>query len=81
MRSDNGSEFTAKALIHWLTKHNIGPAFIKPGSPWQKAYVESFNGKFIDESLNREWFANRKDAQVIIEQWRNTTIMNGHTVH
>ncbi|WP_187648036.1 integrase core domain-containing protein [Nitrosophilus labii] len=44
------------------------PAFIKPGSPWQNAYVESFNGKFIDESLNREWFANRKEAQVIIEQ-------------
>ncbi len=56
IRSDNGPEFTAKALIEWLTDNQIGPAFIKPGSPWQNAYVESFNGKFRDECLSREWF-------------------------
>lgn len=71
IRSDNGPEFTAHALIKWLTEQKIGPAFIKPGSPWQNAYVESFNGKFRDECLSREWFLNRKDAQVIIEQWRH----------
>lgn len=71
IRSDNGPEFTANALIKWLTGNNIGPAFIKPGSPWQNAYVESFNGKFRDECLNREWFYNRKDAQVMIEKWRH----------
>jgi len=70
IRSDNGPEFTAKAVIEWLTKYQIGPAFIKPGSPWQNAYVESFNGKFRDECLSREWFLNRKEAQVIIEKWR-----------
>ena len=41
IRNDNGPEFTAHALIKWLTDNNIGPAFIKPGSPWQNAYVES----------------------------------------
>jgi transposase InsO family protein len=71
LRSDNGPEFTAKAVIKWLTEHQIGPAFIKPGSPWQNAYVESFNGKFRDECLSREWFTNRKEAQIIIEQWRH----------
>ncbi|BBG65022.1 mobile element protein [Hydrogenimonas sp.] len=71
IRSDNGPEFTAKAVIQWLTDNDIGPAFIKPGSPWQNAYVESFNGKFRDECLNREWFYNRKEAAVIIEKWRN----------
>lgn len=71
IRSDNGPEFTAKALVKWLTENSIGPAFIEPGSPWQNAYVESFNGKFRDECLNREWFYNRKDAQVIIEKWRH----------
>ena len=70
IRSDNGPEFTAMAVIDWLTEHNIGPAFIKPGSPWQNAYVESFNGKFRDECLNREWCLNRKEAQVMIEKWR-----------
>jgi len=71
LRSDNGPEFTAKAVIKWLTEHQIGPAFIKPGSPWQNAYVESFNGKFRDECLSREWFASKKEAQIIIEQWRH----------
>ena len=71
IRSDNGPEFTANALIKWLTDNDIGPAFIKPGSPWQNAYVESFNGKFRDECLNREWFLNRKDAKVMIEKWRH----------
>lgn len=70
IRSDNGPEFTANALIRWLTDHDIGPSFINPGSPWQNAYVESFNGKFRDECLNREWFLNRKDAQLLIEKWR-----------
>lgn len=42
IRSDNGPEFTANALIGWLIENHIGPAFIKPGSPWQNAYVESF---------------------------------------
>ena len=71
IRSDNGPEFTANVLIKWLIDNNIGPAFIKPGSPWQNAYVESFNGKFRDECLSREWFSSRKEAQVIIEQWRH----------
>ena len=71
IRSDNGPEFTAKALIEWLTENRIGPAFIKPGSPWQNVYLESFNGKFRDECLSREWFLNRIDAKVIIEKWRH----------
>ncbi len=71
IRSDNGPEFTAKAVIEWLTSHRIGPAFIEPGSPWQNGYIESFNGKFRDECLSREWFASKKEAKVIIEQWRH----------
>ncbi len=71
IRSDNGPEFTSKEVIKWLTHHRIGPAFIKPGSPWQNGLVESFNRKFRDECLSREWFLNRKDAQrIIIERWR-----------
>jgi len=71
IRSDNGPEFTAKAVIKWLTTQNVGPAFIEPGSPWQNGYIESFNGKFRDECLSREWFASKKEAQVMIEQWRH----------
>jgi transposase InsO family protein len=70
IRSDNGAEFTATAVMKWLRDQNVGPAYIKPGSPWQNGFVESFNGKLRDECLNREWFVNRKEAKLIIEKWR-----------
>jgi transposase InsO family protein len=71
IRSDNGPEFTSKAVISWLSQNNIETAFIKPGSPWQNGFVESFNGKFRDECLSREWFLDRRDAKVLIEKWRH----------
>lgn len=71
IRSDNGAEFTATAVMRWLRDHNVGPVYIKPGSPWQNGTVESFNGKLRDECLNREWFANLREAKLVIEQWRH----------
>jgi transposase InsO family protein len=44
--------------------------FIEPGSPWENGYVESFNGKFRDELLNREIFYSLTEAKVLIERWR-----------
>src|ERR1039458_3349457 len=38
--------------------------------PWENGYCESFNGKLRDECLNGEIFYSRKEAQVVIEQWR-----------
>jgi transposase InsO family protein len=45
IRSDQGAEFTAGAVMRWLRDQNVGPLFIAPGSPWQNGFVESFNGK------------------------------------
>ena len=70
IRSDNGSEFTAKAVRDWLKTLNVKPLYIEPGSPWENGYVESFNGKLRDELLNRELFDTLKEAQVLIEDWR-----------
>ena len=44
--------------------------FIKPGSPWENGYCESFNSKFRDELLNGEVFTTPYEAQVLIENWR-----------
>jgi putative transposase len=68
-RSDNGPEFTAKAIRKWLNKIGIKTLFIEPGSPWENGYIESFNGKLRDELLNRELFTTLKEAKVLIEQW------------
>ena len=70
IRSDNGPEFVAKAVRHWLGRLQIKTLFITPGSPWENGYNESFNGKLRDECLNREIFYTLKEAQVLIEQWR-----------
>jgi transposase InsO family protein len=70
LRSDNGSEFTALAIKDWLGRIGVKTLFIEPGSPWENGYNESFNGRFRDELLNGEIFYNLKEAQVVIEHWR-----------
>jgi transposase InsO family protein len=70
IRSDNGPEFTARAVRHWLQRLGVQTLFIEPGSPWENGYIESFNGKLRDELLNGEIFITLLEAQVLIEQWR-----------
>jgi transposase InsO family protein len=70
IRSDNGPEFTAKAIRSWLAKLGVKTLFIEPGSPWENGYIESFNGKLRDELLNGEIFTTLIEAKVLIEQWR-----------
>ena len=70
LRSDNGPEFVSRAVLKWLTQANIDTAHIDPGKPWQNGTNESFNGKFRDECLSMEWFRNRIDAKIVIEQFR-----------
>ncbi len=71
IRSDNGSEFTAKAVRDWLSRIGVKTLYIEPGSPWENGYNESFNGKLGDELLKREIFYSLKEAKVLIEQWRH----------
>jgi putative transposase len=70
IRSDNGSEFTATILRNWLQALGVKTAFIEPGSPWENGFNERFNGSLRDECLNRERFYNLKEAQTLIESWR-----------
>ena len=70
LRSDNGPEFVSRAVLKWLTQANIDTAHIDPGKPWQNGSNESFNGKFRDECLSMQWFKNRVDAKVVIEEFQ-----------
>lgn len=70
LRSDNGPEFVSRAVLKWLNETQIDTAHIDPGKPWQNGLNESFNGKFRDECLSMQWFKNRIDAKVIIEDFR-----------
>lgn len=70
IRSDNGPEFIAKALMNWLEKNKVKTIHITPGSPWENGHIESFNGTLRDECLNMYAFDNVYEAQEIIENWR-----------
>jgi len=50
---DNGPEFAGRTLEAWAYAHQLTLCFIRPGKPIEHAYVESFNGKFRDECLER----------------------------
>lgn len=70
IRSDDGSEFTAKVIRRWSSHIGVQTLYIEPGSPWENGYIESFNGKFRDELLNGEIFYTLREAKTLIEKWR-----------
>ena len=65
LRSDNGSEFTAKVVRNWLERVGVGTLYIEPGSPWENGYLESFNGKLKNELLDRELFDTLREAKAL----------------
>ena len=70
VRFDNRPEFVAQAVNDWCRFTGAASLFIDPGSPWQNAWVESFNGRLRDELLNSWHFDSLLEARVIIEDWR-----------
>jgi transposase InsO family protein len=70
IRSDQGPEFVAEAVKGWIAGVGAATAFIEKASPWENGHVESFNGKLRDELLRAEVFNSLREAQVLIERWR-----------
>lgn len=70
IRTDQGPEFTSRALDRWTYGQGIHLKLIAAGKPTQNAYIESFNGKFRDECLNDHYFNNLAHARAVIGEWR-----------
>ena len=68
--SDNGTEFTSKAILKWAKDNNVEWHYIDPGKPQQNAFIESFNGSLRDECLNEEIFDSLADARRKLALWR-----------
>ena len=68
--SDNGTEFTSRAILQWAGKNKVEWHYIDPGKPQQNAFIESFNGSLRDELLNEELFDNLADARRKLAIWR-----------
>lgn len=82
LRFDNGPEFVANSIADWCSFTRTGAVFIDPGSPWQNAWIESFNGRLRDEMLNLWHFDSLLEAQVLIEDWRQDYNNNRpHSAH
>jgi len=82
VRFDNGPEFVAHAVSDWCRFNSAVSLFIDPGSPWQNAWIESFNGRLRDELLNSWRFDSLREARVIIEDWRRDYNANRpHSAH
>lgn len=79
IRTDQGPEFTGRALDQWAYRNGVQLKLIAPGSPTQNAFIESFNGKFRDECLNDHWFETLHAARAIITAWRRD--YNEHRPH
>lgn len=79
IRSDNGPEFIAQAVKGWLAASGVETLYIEPGAPWENAYSETFISRMRDELLDREEFANLKEAKVLAEDYREH--YNHHRPH
>ena len=79
IRTDQGPEFTGKALDQWAYQHGVQLKLIQAGKPTQNAFIESFNGRFRDECLNDHWFTSLYQARILIAAWRRD--YNQHRPH
>jgi putative transposase len=68
--SDNGTEFTSRAILKWANDNKVDWHYIDPGKPQQNAFIESFNGSLRDECLNEEIFDSLEDARRKLALWR-----------
>ena len=77
--TDNGTEFTSRAVDEWAHRNGVKLDFIRPGKPVENAYIESFNGRLRQECLEENWFTSLEDAKRKIEAWRKD--YNEHRPH
>jgi hypothetical protein len=61
--SDNGTEFTSRAILKWAADNDVDWHYIDPGKPQQNVFIESFDGSLRGELLNEELFDSLDDAR------------------
>jgi putative transposase len=69
--SDNGTELTSMAILHWCQETGIEWHYIAPGKPTQNAFIESFNGRLRDELLNETLFVSLAHARAALVAWKD----------
>lgn len=54
-----------------LQAAGVSTFYIEPDAPWQNGYAESFSGRFRDDLLESELFADLREARVLSAWWKN----------
>lgn len=67
IRTDQGTEFTSRAMLDWAYKKNIRLEFTKVRKPNQ--VIEAFNSRVRDECLNEHVFLTLEDSRQKIDTW------------
>lgn len=76
--SNNGTEFTSRAILKWADETGIAWHDIDPGKPQQNGSIESFNGSLRDECLNEEIFDSLTEAARRWPYGATITTTSGH---
>lgn len=69
IKLDNGPEYISNILFFWAKEKHIKLSHIRPGRPFENGHIESFNGKFRKEFLNRNVFRSILEAEVMAKKW------------
>jgi putative transposase len=69
LRMDNGPELVSQALQHFC-EGKVGLSYIRPGTPWNNGYIESFNNRLRKECLNRNHRTTLREARVGIGDFK-----------
>ena len=79
IRVDNGPEFTSSQFVDWACQHGIKIDYIKPGCPYQNAYIERFNRTYRDDILDLYIFNSLQEVKKLTEDW--ITLYNHERPH
>jgi putative transposase len=58
------------ALDHWACWNRVDLDLSRPGKPFDRAYIEPFNGNLRWECLSQRWCVDLPGAQRAWDAWR-----------
>ena len=67
--SDNGTEFTSRAMLKWADETQVPWHYIDPGKPQQNAYIERYNRTVRHEWLDQNILETIEEAQDQATKW------------
>ncbi|KGV18493.1 integrase core domain protein [Burkholderia pseudomallei MSHR4503] len=81
VRTDQGPEFTSRALDQWAYANGVTLKLIQAGKPTQNAYIESFNASSATNALTSTGSRRSRTLGQSSRHGVRTTTSKGRTAH